>query len=333
MQADIVNGRRPSFIAAQAALASLATLFTVARFIAKRIRHFPTYSEDWYLIIALVFMYACVALHIAATAIGVQSSRFISGHMGELERTLFLLWFVRIPHAVALTLIRCSISILFIRTFCYFTHHGLRRTAYLCLLFSIAWFVVTVTVVLTNCRPIYHNWKVPAENEKYCFPLRPFTAVVLIWGLTLDAVIWTLPLCVIWRLRLPRVQKIGVSTMFALGLVNVVIAVLRLTSLLYRDNSGDITYDAFEARIWAIAQIGTAIMLASCPLLHPVFELLIPRKWTRIGFVPLNAIRVTTRIEIFPDSMPWTPNCFVDDILDTEGPTFEIDRGHGLTCC
>lgn len=114
-------------------------------------------------------------------------------------------------------------------------------------------------------------------------------------------------------------------------------AAFRIASLLYVEYHGDLTFDILPAAIWAYAQIATAIMLACCPLLRPVFEKMIPKSLTRIGTPTVSApthsrwaqapaIRVTTRIVVYDDSTspPNIRGSLHDGNMEPYGPVFEV---------
>ncbi|KAH7122399.1 hypothetical protein B0J11DRAFT_437315 [Dendryphion nanum] len=143
---------------------------------------------------------------------------------------------------------------------------------------------------------------------------------------------------VVWKLQLRLAHKIAITTIFALGLLNIVIAVFRITSLLSVAFRGDITYDVVPAMVWAVAQVSTAITLTCCLLLRPFFEKLVPQRLVRLAIVkpvPKPAsIRVTTRIQVHGDtSQPRRQSCTHDGLQEREGPTFEITPGRSGSNC
>ncbi|KAF2257321.1 hypothetical protein BU26DRAFT_474145 [Trematosphaeria pertusa] len=153
--------------------------------------------------------------------------------------------------------------------------------------------------------------------------------------MVLDAVIWSLPHFVVWTLQLRRAHKIAITIIFGLGVFNVIIAAFRITSSTWVDFRGDFTYDAAPSMIWCFAQASTAIILACCPLLRPVFEKLIPARLTRVsssssknGQASMRlpkSIRMTRQIEVHDDSAQrHETGCFHDGQMEPWGPTFEV---------
>lgn len=118
-------------------------------------------------------------------------------------------------------------------------------------------------------------------------------------GVIIDTVIWSLPHVVVWRLQLRLAHKVAITAIFALGVLygcfvvapfrladfsdsNIVVAILRIMTLINVPFDGDLTYNANPAMIWMDVQKSTAIILTCCPLLRPLFEKLIPKRLTRL---------------------------------------------------
>jgi hypothetical protein len=79
--------------------------------------------------------------------------------------------------------------------------------------------IMTVAGILLHCQPIKHNWTLPLKNPRYCFNLKPFVVAIAGMGLALDALIWTLPHCVVWRLHLRLAHQVAITLIFAFGLL------------------------------------------------------------------------------------------------------------------
>lgn len=92
-----------------------------------------------------------------------------------------------------------------------------------CIVLTIAWLLVMVVGTLLHCRPISYNWRLPlGDISDHCFDFRPYAIVMAAWGLVIDAVTWSLPHFVVWRLHLRRAHKIALTAIFALGLLHVI---------------------------------------------------------------------------------------------------------------
>ncbi|ORX96022.1 hypothetical protein BCR34DRAFT_549469 [Clohesyomyces aquaticus] len=157
-----------------------------------------------------------------------------------------------------------------------------------------------------------------------------------LWGIAIDGVTWTLPHFVVWSLQLRRLHRLAISFIFALGILNLIVGLLRVKDqgfLAFRNRMMD---DVVPVIIWPIARTrelivtSTAIILACCPLLRPLFEKLIPKSLTSLAS-PLkksrqdqSTIRVTTRIDV--SNRPSRAIIHRDNWDEIRCPTFDVER-------
>ena len=123
---------------------------------------------------------------------------------------------------------------------------------------------------------------------------------------------------------------------------NLLVAVFRIISIAHVDFRGDMTVHLAAAMTWIYVQLSTAIILACCPLLRPVFEKMIPKRLTRIrrstsrpiSRAPTARIRRTTRILVHSDSSEprsQPSDVFHDDAHEPIGPTFEVAQSEPVS--
>jgi hypothetical protein len=176
----------------------------------------------------------------------------------------------------------------------------------------------------------------------------------------IDSVIWSLPHFIVWRLRLRRAHKIAISAIFALGLLcdfkcllsvfssntdvpcsNILVAFFRIFSIVRVDFRGSMTDRLDTAMICIYAQLSTAIVLTCCPLLRPVFEKMVPRRFTRIRRKSSlhrqstsAKIQKTTKILVHPASgeLRSQPRGIIHDgaYVEPMAPKFEVERSEPI---
>ncbi|KAH7075457.1 hypothetical protein BKA63DRAFT_297721 [Paraphoma chrysanthemicola] len=349
-----------SYLAGASVLAILPSVFFVARCLAKRSKRLPWATDDTLLVLSLFFLYLVVAAFFVAMVAGHVRHHIHAATVANLRITLMVLWLFRIPMAFSLALTRCAIAIFFIRTlytraYPWLRHIGIRRQdpglfctflltlmffylAYGCLVLSGTLGLVTVLAILLHCRPIKYNFMLPFENNRYCFSLEPLVVTMAAAGVALDAVIWLLPHCVVWRLQLRRAHKLAITGIFAFGVLNIVIGGLRISALTGVAYGSDVTFGIGTTLLWALAQISAGIIVACCPHLRPVFEMIVPRRLTRISTRksaafqhPRPSIMVTTRIDVrnTPPLAALTAT-FHDGHQEPWAPTFNVEQGLAL---
>jgi hypothetical protein len=250
----------------------------------------------------------------------------------------------------------------------------IQLTAHFCVVTAIALGLAHIIVIALHCRPLKYNYMIPIENPRHCFRLKPYVVAIVSLGVVLDALIWCLPHYVVWHLNLRLSHKLAVSVMFAFGLLcdrstsvlvaantnsNIFIGGLRANALADVAYQGDVTYGIGTTLMWAIAQMSTGIIVACCLYLRPLFECLLPRRFTHLTSrisksasksaskvsqeslkpplvlqPPVNksragSITVTTAIAVEPGPVP-PPAAAVsihDGQVDTEAPTFDVEAG------
>ncbi len=133
------------------------------------------------------------------------------------------------------------------------------------------WSTALVLVSVLACRPIRGFWDkdVPAS----CVADLPQWYVNAAGNIATDIIIFTLPLPVLWRLNLPRSQRLSLIGIFCLGFFTCTISVIRITFL---NLKGDDTYANVAAACWSIGELCCAIVCSCLPTLRPVFFRLLP---------------------------------------------------------
>jgi hypothetical protein len=122
---------------------------------------------------------------------------------------------------------------------------------------------------------------------------------------------------------------------------NIVIGGLRISAITEVTYGSDVTYGIGTTLLWSMAQISIGIIVACCPYLRPVFELVMPKRLIGAStpvsspYQPRRAsIIVTTRIDIHDTlSTPLAPTglyppvsvAFHDDHVDPWAPIFRVE--------
>ncbi|PSK40021.1 hypothetical protein B9Z65_7961 [Elsinoe australis] len=138
----------------------------------------------------------------------------------------------------------------------------------------VRWLAVTllltyITVVITisaGCRPYHLNWQVwPQPDTLKCTFRIQNIYVVSIFNIVTDVAILSIPVPLLWRLQVPKKQKIVVALFLMTGVVVIIAAVIRITVTL-GSNPSTTTINA-----WGVRETIIGIICVNIPVLRPLF--------------------------------------------------------------
>lgn len=96
----------------------------------------------------------------------------------------------------------------------------------------VAWMLATEFLLIFRCHPVDIAWKGTAEQQAtQCISTTTVFTAQAAPTIFFDMLILTLPLRQIWSLQLNIGQKIGVTTVFALGFLVTIISIVRLVEV------------------------------------------------------------------------------------------------------
>ncbi|KAI1826662.1 hypothetical protein F4861DRAFT_545707 [Xylaria intraflava] len=147
-----------------------------------------------------------------------------------------------------------------LRSFWSFVRKPSRRLTYISLMFIVvAWSVGNLAQELTVC----------GAHSPMCVNQRNTDLGVCVFNAVGDLVILALPLWPIWRLQMKTGTKIGLSVVFLLGFVTIVVAFLRFEAIIRTTYGGDYNLTAMRSANYAILEPNLSILCMSLPMLQP----------------------------------------------------------------
>ncbi|KAL9121005.1 MAG: hypothetical protein Q9187_002439 [Circinaria calcarea] len=93
--------------------------------------------------------------------------------------------------------------------------------------FVFAYLFSNFLILFLGCAPISKNWT--PGSPGHCIDLKKSAKVYASMNVISDFFIFVLPLPSVWRLKLTRKEKIGVSLVFMSGIIAFVVAIVRFT--------------------------------------------------------------------------------------------------------
>ncbi|KAI0128286.1 hypothetical protein BJ170DRAFT_322745 [Xylariales sp. AK1849] len=228
-------------------------------------------SDDFTILAALSFALASDGIMIASCYYGY--GRHALSLLPE-DKALALKFFYvcQITYKTCINLTKASILLLYVRIF-----GGVRWFRWLCIFLTTIvgmYCVASVTATIFQCSPVPRAWdkEIPGiciDNGKFWFANSGFSIAT-------DIIILVIPMPLVYTLQIPRVQKIALVIVFALGIFVVVTSCLRITTINLQATTTDQTYD-ITSTMWTIIEMNVAIICACLPQIRPLIVMLFPK--------------------------------------------------------
>ncbi|KAI1088515.1 hypothetical protein F5B19DRAFT_471047 [Rostrohypoxylon terebratum] len=114
-------------------------------------------------------------------------------------------------------------------------------------------YISMIIVELAACSPFERNWN-PLIKGK-CLDTVGVAVAISAVNLAFDLTIFLLPQKVIWGLQMKLKRKIGISFLFAIGILACVAAIFRLVASLQFYKSKDTSYTFSALALWCLAEV------------------------------------------------------------------------------
>ncbi|KAL1801157.1 hypothetical protein ACET3X_001499 [Alternaria dauci] len=191
----------------------------------------------------------------------------------------------RLLYVVATCLVKFSILVFYLRL------DPRRRTKWI-VYFLMAWVaalsIVTFFVLLFVCTPPSLFWDPvgQAENPEKCLKQNTqqvFFNINGIMNVIQDFAMYILPLFIVWRLQMPRSQKIALCAILCVGLVAVAAGCVRFHYVLFLSNEADIWYYMADSLNWCSIEIYAAIICSTASTFKVLLKTYLPKIWNSAG--------------------------------------------------
>ncbi|KAK8130954.1 Satratoxin biosynthesis SC1 cluster protein 4 [Apiospora sp. TS-2023a] len=263
-----LSSRGVTLITVDSVMITLVITWTIMRVFAKRFKGLsPLMVEDILCYTALLCYSGSVTGHIISVVMG-----GVGHHVKELSplhvaRYSKLSFFAQIIYGPVIGCVKLSILFMLKRIF--FTR-GFRIAAYLAMFFAFCWTLMPILAALLVCSPVEFNWnkKVPGGR---CGDKQVTYALVGVVDLVSDLLILVLPMRMVFKLQIKTAHKVAIASIFGFSVITMIFTAVRLYYI-YGMDFTDPTYSTIVPTTIGSVQMGIAIMVASAPLLRPVFD-------------------------------------------------------------
>ncbi|KAJ6259390.1 hypothetical protein Dda_6291 [Drechslerella dactyloides] len=258
--------RGRSLIVVEIALFSLTAIIVAGRIYTRRwiIRSFGL--DDWFIIPSTIF---CLGLTIStclATTGGYGLHIYDVPHHLR-TKSLEYAWANMLLYCIAVTFTKISILCFYLRLV---PSGPFRTLTWLTMAAVVTLGVAYALMVVFYCIPVRAYWQPYEYPDAKCLSDEAALISNAAVNIVLDCWLWIMPVPVVWKVRLPLRQRVGLVAVFALGFFVCLAGALRLVYVIRTAYSYDRTWDGFSAWIWTAAESDVGIICASLPALKPL---------------------------------------------------------------
>ncbi|QQK45155.1 integral membrane pth11 [Penicillium digitatum] len=230
--------------------------------------------DDFLICAALWFAYGtgiCVIISIKYKN-GWHQQALTDSEFVSLWKLLFAHVFI---YSTTVTLTKSSITLFYRRIF------NLRWSFYFAIVIILAYFVAVVVTFAAACRPTSYFWEqyLSPTAEGACIDVPQFFLVNGIAAVVIDIIILIVPAPVIWKLQMPKSQRVAVTSILLLGGGVCIAGIVRVVFLYKNTHSNDQSWTIAPVFMWSCVEPFIGIVCACLPTFLPMFR----RWWAILG--------------------------------------------------
>ncbi|OTB19469.1 hypothetical protein K445DRAFT_38483, partial [Daldinia sp. EC12] len=150
-------------------------------------------------------------------------------------------------------------------------------TCMVLLIFTPLFYGSLIIALNLSCIPYQRIWDKTVPGTCHV-SLQVINTAATATNVVLDIAILVLPQRMIWKLKMSNAKKVGLSAVFAVGIVACIAAICLLVSIVNWVKSNDLTYYYSAVALWAIAE-STCGTLIFCALVIPKLFQSLKLKW------------------------------------------------------
>ncbi|KAI2465845.1 hypothetical protein F4781DRAFT_407864 [Annulohypoxylon bovei var. microspora] len=249
-------------------------LSCVARAYSVRQKSESFHLQELYLLIALLLTFTSLGIQWACVVRG-GTGRHIE-EVGMLDAVLTLKLIVPFEALYGTTLMFAKWSILtFYQRVSGAKGSSVQWFARVTMVIVFLWMVSVVLETFLLCRPLAYNWDTFIKGT--CGDRNAVYVVAGATNMVTDFMILLMPVPIIWKLKFPTSQRVGLTATFSLGLFITAISIIRLKSLMDISFT-DPTWTLPMGLLWTVLEPELAILVANFPFMRPYLSKMLPKE-------------------------------------------------------
>lgn len=261
----------------------VGTIATTARLCARvRVRGCKLQGDDYTATLALLCFWATTGTSLSAYFLGTNpaSTEDELRRLSHCQRHRLLLsnilqWVGWYPYATLLWSLKATV-LFFLHRLSWGLHQH-RQIKILAALCAISYLGIILSIT-TICRPIQKNWAISLRPPTECYEHNELIYVTIILNIITDAAILTLPLPLLWQMKVSVKRKIALTLLLCSGIFVITAALINILTATVASlkNTAKV-----HGNIWATREQVAGILAINAPILKPIFH---PSFWRR-GFL------------------------------------------------
>ncbi|KAK4215514.1 hypothetical protein QBC37DRAFT_281539 [Rhypophila decipiens] len=285
----------PALLGGVTTLMVLAIVSVVLRFWIRRHRGMELLLDDWLIgasMVPFLGLIICAYCSVFLAGVGKHYQVNVLEDPSRPTTQLKIVYVSLITIVTNISLVKLSIIAMYHRIF----PTRFMRWSYIILgTIIVVWAAVALPVCIFQCRPIEEAWDFGSSASSgtciSAFPL--YFGATGLPNVAIDLVLLCLPMYEVWKLQIPRAQKVAIVSTFLLGAVVIVADVFKLVVLVEiydgYENQDDqhravssLGTDKFQDLIiWIVTEHALSIICANIPSLRPVLIMFLG--WTGVN--------------------------------------------------
>ncbi|CAJ2502527.1 Uu.00g099210.m01.CDS01 [Anthostomella pinea] len=278
---DLTATRAPEMIGVLSTTWSLAIIAIGLRLWSRRLMRSRLWLDDWLILVSVLWSGSFMFM-ITCWMVRHGFGRHVWAAPPEATKVWAIgLFIAEITYTLSLVFVKYSILAFYWRVFG--AQRSIRIPIWVLAGMVLAWGASVILVSIFQCLPVQAFWQrfdfvapLPAEAYHCGVDDNDFFNGNAIPNIITDVMIMALPVPYIWKLYMPRAQKVAITSVFVVGIFVTIISIVRFTFVLRVDlTSPDITWNFVDTQMWTSLEGNVATVCACLPSLKPILNLLV----------------------------------------------------------
>ncbi|SMR64537.1 unnamed protein product [Zymoseptoria tritici ST99CH_3D1] len=249
-------------------LFTLAIFFVGARFIARPERlHGSGYgTDDWTILSCVVLLIPINALSQTMTNVGLGTDNYTNS-ADDITTMLMQFFVFLILYTLLVFTTKVSILQLYLRIWTEdATSRWFRLTCWILILLQIVTMLSYCISIIFMCTPVAYSWKWwDGLHSGHCVNRKAQIYSLGAINICFDVIVFILPLHNFLKLNISWKRKMGVCTIFMVGVLVTVCSIIRLQYLVKVGISTNPTWDYNSAVLWSIIECNFSVICTCMP--------------------------------------------------------------------